>query len=119
MLLEQVLLNLLSNSRDAIRTKEPDGSAEEITIVSTQRKKSIELVVEDSGPGVDPHQVAHLFEPFFTTKPPGQGTGLGLSLAYSTVTNMGGSISATNGDTGLRVTISLPTVSAGTEHGSA
>ena len=119
MLLEQVLLNLLSNSRDAIRTKEPDGSAEEITIVSTQRKNSIELVVEDSGPGVDPHQVAHLFEPFFTTKPPGQGTGLGLSLAYSTVTNMGGSISATNGDTGLRVTISLPTVSAGTEHGSA
>ena len=108
MLFEQVLINLLSNARDAIRGQNADKVTGTITVASTRRGKDYELLVEDSGGGADPYQIDHLFEPFFTTKPPGQGTGLGLSISYSTISNMGGSIRASNGEAGLRVTINLP-----------
>lgn len=108
MLFEQVLINLLSNARDAIRSQNADKTTGTITIASTRRGQAYELVVEDSGGGADQYQIDHLFEPFFTTKPPGQGTGLGLSIAYSTISNMGGSIGANNGEAGLRITINLP-----------
>ncbi len=108
MLFEQVLINLLSNARDAIRSQNADKTSGTITIASTRRGQAYELLVEDSGGGADQYQIDHLFEPFFTTKPPGQGTGLGLSIAYSTISNMGGSIGANNGEAGLRISINLP-----------
>jgi len=81
-----VLLNLLANARDA----SPPGAA--IRIRSTAHEDSVELLVEDQGSGIPKHLKSRLFEPFFTTKEPGQGTGLGLALAYAIVEEHHGQI---------------------------
>jgi len=86
----QVLLNLLANARDA----SPQGAA--IRIRSTESEDSVELLVEDQGSGIPKHLKNRLFEPFFTTKEPGQGTGLGLALAYAIVEEHHGQISLDN-----------------------
>lgn len=77
--LAQVLINLLSNARDA----SPTGSA--IRVRSEASEQSVELIVEDEGSGIPQAIMDRLFEPFFTTKDPGKGTGLGLALVYSIV----------------------------------
>ncbi|KXU34093.1 hypothetical protein AXE65_07725 [Ventosimonas gracilis] len=82
----QVLLNLLANARDA----SPPGAA--IRIRSTIHEDSVELLVEDQGSGIPKDLKNRLFEPFFTTKEPGQGTGLGLALAYAIVEEHHGQI---------------------------
>ncbi len=105
--LAQVLINLLSNARDA----SPTGGA--IRISSHACENSIELWVEDEGSGISQAIVGRLFEPFFTTKDPGKGTGLGLALVYSIVEEHYGQItidSPTNLDTqrGSRFRVTLP-----------
>jgi signal transduction histidine kinase len=94
---EQVLLNLAINARDAM----PEGG--KLTIAARSRAPSadraakgswLELEVSDTGTGMDAAVLAHLFEPFFTTKPVGKGTGLGLSTCYGIVTQLGGTIRA-------------------------
>lgn len=77
--LAQVLINLLSNARDA------SCAAGHIYINTTATHSHVELFVEDQGPGINTEHLEHLFEPFFTTKDPGQGTGLGLALVYSII----------------------------------
>ncbi len=77
--LAQVLINLLSNARDA----SPPGST--IYVRSEASEQSVELIVEDEGTGIAQAIMDHLFEPFFTTKAPGKGIGLGLALVYSIV----------------------------------
>ncbi len=78
--LQQVFINLLNNSADAI---EGPGS---IT-VTTHRldASSVEALVSDTGSGIPPESLAKLFTPFFTTKPAGKGTGLGLAIVYGIV----------------------------------
>ncbi|WP_447984904.1 sensor histidine kinase [Nitrospira sp. Nam74] len=74
--LEQVLVNLLLNAKDAMS----DASIKRITIASRQENGSVIVEVDDTGPGVAP-EIAHvLFTPFITTKPSGVGLGLGLSI---------------------------------------
>ncbi|UCJ18646.1 PAS domain-containing protein [Pseudomonas sp. MM211] len=77
--LAQVLINLLSNARDA----SPDGGA--IRVRSEASEHTVDLIVEDEGSGIPKGVMDQLFEPFFTTKDPGKGTGLGLALVYSIV----------------------------------
>ena len=77
--LAQVLINLLSNARDA----SPPGGA--IRVRSEADEQSVVLIVEDEGSGIPQAIMDRLFEPFFTTKDPGKGTGLGLALVYSIV----------------------------------
>jgi PAS domain S-box-containing protein len=100
--LEQVVVNLAMNSRDAM----PNGGKFVIEIASMdidERQNSkwpglkpgsyVALAVSDTGTGMDAETRAHLFEPFFTTKTRGKGTGLGLSIVYGIIQQSGGYIS--------------------------
>ena len=103
--LQQIVINLVLNARDAILDRlgpTLDGSLGRIDVrVTTDRPNGDAiLTVEDNGPGIPPTALAHLFEPFFTTKPLGRGTGLGLSISYDIVRRMGGEITAENRLTG-------------------
>ena len=98
--IEQILLNLVVNARDAM----PAGG--EIAIAACARDvgageaarrgppwragRFVQLSVKDGGVGISPDLLPHLFEPFFTTKPKGKGTGLGLSTVYGIVHQHGG-----------------------------
>lgn len=99
--IQQVLVNLLVNSRDAM----PDGGViqmgaerrrllpEELALEGLDAgREYVVLRVSDSGCGMDPETLRRVFEPFFTTKPVGQGTGLGLAMAYGIVRQSGGAI---------------------------
>ncbi len=85
--LEQILLNLAVNARDAM----PDGG--EFRVETAVEGHHVVLRISDSGFGIGPEILPQIFEPFFTTKPSGQGTGLGLPTVHSIVTQLGGSIS--------------------------
>jgi histidine kinase len=94
--LEQVIINLLINARDAIEERtdlEPDSSnPRKIFLVTTREAKTVRLSVCDTGIGVPEPIRSRVFEPFFTTKKVGKGTGLGLSISYSIVKECGGMI---------------------------
>ena len=70
--------------------------------------QSVRLWVDDNAGGIDPRLLERIFEPFFTTKPIGVGTGLGLSVSYGIVENMGGRLSVSNGEHGARFCVELP-----------
>lgn len=100
----QVLVNLLSNARDA----SPTG--EKVTIECVTRAPHVFIYVTDSGSGISEKNQDQIFDPFFTTKEPGEGTGLGLSLAYSIINDLGGNISLespAHKNGGTRFTIKL------------
>ena len=86
--LQQVVINLLLNSRDAT----PAGGT--ITVRAKQEGGHILLEVIDSGTGISDESMNHIFDPFFTTKPPGKGTGLGLAISARIVEGFGGRITA-------------------------
>ncbi|MEW5843527.1 MAG: tetratricopeptide repeat protein [Bacteroidota bacterium] len=94
--LEQVLLNLILNSRYAVEAREnsaKDFSYQKKILVKTYNENSHSvLMVEDNGIGIPVQVKAKIFEPFFTTKEPENGTGLGLSIVYGIVKEHGGEI---------------------------
>jgi PAS domain S-box-containing protein len=106
--MEQVILNLLSNAKDAMA--ENDGEAK-ITLRVFESNKAVHITTEDSGGGIPEDALSRLFEPFYTTKEIGKGTGLGLSVSYGIVRDMNGTITAENIDDGARFTITLPIAS--------
>ncbi|WP_426134731.1 ATP-binding protein [Pseudomonas sp. PWP3-1b2] len=108
--LEQVLINLMVNARDALlsqREKNP-GLRLWISVHTEHDSRHVRIWIEDNGGGIDPRLLERIFEPFFTTKPIGVGTGLGLSVSYGIVENMGGRLSVSNGDHGARFCVELP-----------
>ena len=109
LLTEQVIINVLSNARDAIRGNSLVEVADRYVAVSCWSKDDhVVLEVEDTGGGVSDSVMHDMFEPFFTTKDPDKGAGLGLSLAYSAVSSMSGEITVENTKVGLRLRVDLP-----------
>ena len=95
----RVILNLINNAFYAVskkRKQEVEGYEPTITITTARENGKIEVKVKDNGNGIPKNIVDKIFQPFFTTKPTGQGTGLGLSLAYDIVKAHGGEISLEN-----------------------
>lgn len=88
---QQVLLNLINNSMDAM-----DSKGGKIAIRSVLDGDHIVVDVSDTGPGIPEANLERIFEPFFTTKPVGKGTGLGLSICYGIMKKMGGQITITS-----------------------
>jgi C4-dicarboxylate-specific signal transduction histidine kinase len=87
--LEQVLINLLTNARDALA----DAAEKRIEIASSVGDGWVALTVRDTGSGIPATIQSRIFDPFFTTKEVGSGTGLGLSIAYGIVGDHAGTIS--------------------------
>ncbi len=122
--IEQVILNLAVNSRDAM----PAGGR---LVISTARRRLegpqarahgisdadyCAVSVSDNGTGIAPDVLPHIFEPFYTTKPEGKGTGLGLSTVYGIVRQSGGAIQPySEKDMGTTMTVFLPAVDEAAE----
>ena len=104
--MEQVIMNLAVNARDAM----PKGGTLTIETANTGGRL-VRLSVVDTGVGIDTETRSHLFEPFFTTKQRGKGTGLGLSTVYGIVKQHGGEIRVeSEPGAGARFDILLPAV---------
>ena len=106
--MEQVIINLLTNARDAMSEK---STASTIILRIFSDPKNIHITSEDTGGGIAQNALTRIFEPFYTTKEMGKGTGLGLSVGYGIIRDMGGTITAENINDGARFTITLPRVS--------
>ncbi|MCL5942540.1 MAG: ATP-binding protein, partial [Actinobacteria bacterium] len=121
--LEQVLLNLALNARDAMPRGGPLRlSLRNVHLDQTQAQRVaglragdyVSIQVADAGEGIRPEIKARLFEPFFSTKAEGQGTGLGLTVVYGIVSAAGGGIAVeSTPGRGATFTVYLPRVEAG------
>ncbi|MCW8893410.1 MAG: ATP-binding protein [Deltaproteobacteria bacterium] len=104
---KQVLINLMRNAADAMR-----GSVRrEMVVTLTRVNQNVEMSFADSGVGIAEQDIDELFTPFFTTKDVGEGLGLGLSISYRIVTDLGGTIHAQNRpEGGAKFTVKLPLI---------
>ena len=114
--LEQVILNILTNARDAIEEcpkSEEDLQREHVIKIKTgfslTEPSLLEILIRDSGKGISSHVGQNIFDPFFTTKDVGMGTGLGLSISYGIIKDHGGEIEvAETGPEGTTFRVSIP-----------
>jgi PAS domain S-box-containing protein len=105
---EQVILNLLTNARDAVTEREGEAK---IILRVFEGDNVVHITAQDTGGGIPADVLPRIFEPFYTTKEMGRGTGLGLSVSYGIVRDMKGTIAAENIGDGARLTITLPMAS--------
>jgi len=102
-LLDQLVMNLLSNAFDAV-----DSKAGEVWLSARQVDEILEIRVRDNGPGIAPEDRELVFAPFFTTKDPGEGTGLGLALCREMVAVVGGELHLGHPERGAELVATLP-----------
>jgi signal transduction histidine kinase len=108
--IQQVVLNLVQNSRDALRGYRLQGI---IKVRTSQRQDRLVLEVEDNGPGIPDKIRERIFEPFFTTKEGGKGTGLGLSVCAGIAREHGGELRLDPRVLGTCMVLELPIRQAG------
>lgn len=115
--LEQVISNLVINALDAVAEQ---AGMICVRVVSAANGM-VAIEVEDNGPGVASEDVPHIFDPFFSTKEIGAGTGLGLTVVYGMVTDVGGTVEVERSPRlgGARFIVCLPSAHATTEGGAA
>ncbi len=87
--LQQILMNILSNAKDAIKAIRDNGV---IRIVTSADESSVKIAICDNGIGIEADALEKIFSPFYTTKDPGKNTGLGLSICQSLMSCLGGQI---------------------------
>ena len=107
---QQVFLNILKNAIYELKKINQDRI---LTLIMKKRETWIEIRIKDNGPGIARENLKRIFEPFFTTKPPGQGTGLGLSVTFGIIHQHGGTIYARNRASGgaefiIRLPVATP-----------
>jgi len=102
--LQQVLVNLINNARDAIRDRAAGGR---IRIAAIAEGSRVRLTVRDDGGGIPEEALNQVFDSFYTLKAEGQGTGLGLPICKMLVESFGGTISIANVEGGAEVTVHL------------
>ncbi|MGQ0682317.1 sensor histidine kinase [Bradyrhizobium sp.] len=90
--LHQVIVNLVENAIDAMRTT----AQPRLTVSASRQGSDVLIAVTDNGPGIEKDNIGRIFEPFFTTKRVGEGTGLGLWISYGIIREHGGELSAAN-----------------------
>jgi two-component system, NtrC family, sensor kinase len=102
-----VILNLVQNAHQAMLQQE-DGRILTVRVRSCGEAAAIELL--DTGHGISPEALPRLFDPFFTTKPPGEGSGLGLSVSYGIIAEHKGTLRGGNREDGRGAifTVELP-----------
>jgi C4-dicarboxylate-specific signal transduction histidine kinase len=91
--MQQVVLNLVQNAHQAMVKQDGERL---VTVRVRAAGATVTLEVLDTGPGIEPESLSRLFDPFFTTKPPGEGSGLGLSVSYGIVTEHRGRLRGEN-----------------------
>jgi PAS domain S-box-containing protein len=100
----QVFINILMNAVDSL-----DGHHGTITVRSRKNEHAIEVIVHDTGKGIEPSAIEKIFEPFYTTKATGQGAGLGLWVSYGIIKSFGGDIFVeSTPEKGSTFTVSFP-----------
>jgi len=103
--MEQVLVNFINNSIDAI-----DDQAGTIWIKSFIKDSYVQVTIEDTGPGIPESVMTKIFDPFFTTKPKDKGTGLGLSICYGIISDHKGEVFIENTTNGTMATMKVPAI---------
>jgi signal transduction histidine kinase/CheY-like chemotaxis protein len=128
-LLEQALINMVLNARDACEGRAHPGhihlracatriDASIAAPLQLSAGDCIRIDVQDNGIGMDPYTLAHLFEPFFTTKRPGQGTGLGMAVVYGFIKQSGGAVDVhSTPGAGTTISVWLPAAQAPADDG--
>ncbi len=114
--IEQVLLNLIANARDALVQRRQRGQISAawqpvltVNLATDTPRSSVRLTVSDNGGGVPQEMEARVFDPFFTTKEVGRGTGIGLSISRAIVERHGGALDLANRPgVGATFTVTLP-----------
>ena len=108
--LEQLFINLILNSKDAILAKKDinDNFTGAIKITTTFHDNKVKLVIEDNGTGIPKDIIPKIWTPFFTTKKKGKGTGIGLSLSYRIIEEHNADVSIDSSDEGTAFTILFP-----------
>ncbi|MBC8479197.1 MAG: PAS domain S-box protein [FCB group bacterium] len=111
---QQVILNVVSNARDAVEKREKNTITEysksvNLHLACTEDRQQVQLKVIDNGIGMSDDEMAHCFEPFYSTKEVGEGPGLGLSIVHGIVKEFNGTIDVDSEiGSGTTVTISMP-----------